>query len=82
MPKDFELPDARRSHYRPTVCGPLGIMAQVYCVNCGADGGLITDEWAENVFYLCDRCAEKYGKFPAVEIPEEQVRGQCHSTTT
>lgn len=72
-----ELPEARRSHHRPTICGPCGIMAEVFCVNCGKAGGLITEDWAEHVFYLCDKCAEKWGKLPdVVEIPEAVVRGE------
>lgn len=78
QPKPEELPDSRRSHHRPTVCGPAGIMAQVYCANCGKDGGLVTEEWAEHIFYLCDPCAEKYGQEPpgTVQIPEEVVQGK------
>lgn len=75
-PEDLwkDLPDARRSHHRPTRCGPCGIMAEVYCVNCGKSGGLITEEWAAHVFYLCDKCAETYGSIPLPEVPEHLLR--------
>lgn len=73
------LPDARRSHHRPTVCSEVGIASQVYCVNCGAGGGQITEQWAEHVFYLCDKCAEKYGEVAgAVKIPDNVVKGIEH----
>ena len=71
-----DLPESRRTHHRPTICGPLGIMAQVYCVNCGRDGGLVTEEWAEQVFYLCDKCAERKGMPGQTEVPDEAVRNK------
>jgi hypothetical protein len=55
-------------------------MSRVYCANCGADGGLITEEWAEHVFYICDRCELTKGKLLATAIPEEVVRGNLRST--
>ena len=69
--------DARLSPTsRNTVCGPHGLMSRVFCVNCGADGGLITEAWAKSVFYLCDRC-EAWGRTPALlEAPENLVRGE------
>lgn len=76
-PKE-ELPDCRRSHHRPTICGPVGIMAKVYCANCGCDGGLVTNEWAEHIFYLCDDCANTCGNLgaAAVQIPDSVVQGK------
>lgn len=71
-----ELPDSRCKE-RNTRQGPAGIMSKVYCANCGADGGLITEEFAAKVFYLCDRCAETYGKLPdSMEVSEAVVRGE------
>ena len=48
----------------------------LYCASCGKDGGRVlrtdipnVDEWA---FYLCDDCAEKYGRFPdSVMVPDD-----------
>jgi hypothetical protein len=51
-------------------------MSRVYCANCGADGGLITEDWAKEVFYICDRCAEKM-PLPVATIPDAVVRGQA-----
>lgn len=76
------LPDAR-TRMRETICGPCGLMSRVYCVNCGADGGLITEEWAESVFYLCDKCSH-YGiaaealsqAADALQVPEGLLKGQ------
>lgn len=72
------LPDARLSTTnRKTICGPVGIMSRVYCVNCGGPGGLVTEDWCQSIFFLCDKCAEKYGEIDgAVEVPEEVVNGQ------
>ena len=54
----------------------LGVaeMERVFCGNCGCDGGLITPDWAWRVFYLCEPCADKYGRLDLAEIPENQVR--------
>jgi hypothetical protein len=68
----MDLPDATRKHHRPTFCGPKGIMAKVYCVNCGKDGGAVTAE--SPILYLCETCAEKYGGFALPEIPEEEIK--------
>lgn len=77
------LPDAR-----PTVAAGrvitvsekrhklLGWMEPIYCVNCGADGGMVTKDWAAHCFYLCNDCVDKHGAIPAPELPESLVRGK------
>lgn len=72
-----ELPESRLKD-RKTFCGPVGIMSRVYCANCGCEGGAVTEEWAEFIFYLCDACAEKTGGVVpgAVEVPGEVVCGE------
>ena len=48
---------------------------RVFCANCGCDGGMITRDWAEHVFYVCDDCAGRLGPpHGVVEVPESQVR--------
>ena len=72
-----ELPDSRLTNAnRPLVRGPLGLMEQVFCANCGRNGGLVTQEWAEWVFYLCDSCAKSHGDIPNPVVPDAIVRGQ------
>lgn len=69
--KEEKLPDARLSSTnRNTFCGPVGLMSRVFCVNCGAPGGAVTEEWASEVFYLCDSCADKLGPLPCLQVPD------------
>lgn len=71
-----EMPDARTT--RPLgekAHRDHGQMERVYCVNCGADGGWVTKDWAAHVFYLCDACAEIHGTLPVPQIPDALVRG-------
>ena len=60
--RDFEmgLPDSRLSgmaRERKQIFFRGQWWERVYCVNCGADGGLLTANWSPHMFYLCDRCA-------------------------
>ena len=48
---------------------------RVFCANCGANGGLISKDWAAHVFYLCDLCVGSCGAPPFREAPESVVRG-------
>lgn len=79
LPKDIlngGLPDSRVKNCRETICGPAGIMAKVYCANCGADGGLVTDEWASHIFFICDDCDHKMGEMPGLtKVPDAVVQG-------
>ena len=71
-----ELPDARARRSRnERKHRLLGWMEEIFCVNCGVSGGMVTKTWAAHVFYLCDLCAETYGRLPVPEIPEAIVRG-------
>jgi len=54
----------------------LGWMQEIFCVNCGRSGGMISKDWVDFIFHLCDECAEKHGRIPLPEIPENIVRGQ------
>lgn len=74
---NIDLPDSRLKYHRTTICGPIGLMSRVFCANCGCDGGLVTEEWAGHIMYICDDCANTCGRqLPGmVEIPEESVRG-------
>lgn len=74
--REEALPEARLTHHRTTICGPIGLMSKVFCVNCGASGGLITEEWAKSVFFVCDACDEKLGKVPCPQIPDAVVQGK------
>jgi hypothetical protein len=57
------------------------LMERVFCGNCGADGGLVTAEWAAHIFYLCDDCAHTHGKLDLPELSEATVRGNRHART-
>jgi hypothetical protein len=71
------LPSSRLTNAnRPMLRGPLGLMEQVFCANCGRYGGLVTKDWAEWVFYLCQPCGQRHGDIPLPEIPDEIVRGE------
>jgi hypothetical protein len=52
----------------------LGWMEEIFCVNCGQSGGMITRDWAAYVTYLCDECVAKHGRAPMTEVPEQLVR--------
>src|SRR5262245_32250925 len=80
---EFGLQDSRltfdRDNKQTEARTPFGKlwMERVYCANCGCDGGLVTPDWAQHVFYLCEECAHKYGAMPpsVAEVPEAVVRG-------
>jgi hypothetical protein len=80
---EFGNPDSRlrnASRHQREALTPVGRlwMERVYCANCGCDGGLVTPEWFEHVFYLCQECADKHGKIAGtVEAPEHLVRGDA-----
>ena len=65
------LPDARLNLWarrrRTEFVGQGRLFEQVFCVNCGADGGAVTK--GTPVFYLCDDCVGKWGPPPgAIEV--------------
>lgn len=72
-----ETPDARarrsrnERHHRV-----LGWMEEVFCVNCGRSGGMISKEWAAYVTFLCDDCVGTHGRPPMTELPEALVKGR------
>ncbi|MGH2359059.1 MAG: hypothetical protein ACRDGM_00730 [bacterium] len=71
------LPDGRLTRSKPTrawfLFGHKVEMEPVFCVNCGAPGGLALN--LPFMFYLCDKC-EKWGTLPVPTIPDEIARGQ------
>ena len=71
------LPDCRLSgHRRKVTMWARMPMEQVFCVNCGKSGGLVTAEWCPHVFYLCDECYYKHGGMPGPQVSEDLVRGK------
>jgi hypothetical protein len=69
------LPDARALRSRNEKTHKLlGWMEEIFCVNCGTSGGMITKDWAKHVTYLCDDCVHTHGALPIPEIPEALVR--------
>lgn len=77
-----EQPDARAQRSRNEKKSVLlGWMEEVFCVNCGTPKGMISKDWAEYVFALCDDCVLKHGQpVGAVEVPETLVHGPCGHT--
>ena len=66
----------RREREEKQVQGILGqYMDRVYCLNCGADGGMAMKS-SLFVKYLCDNCADKFGPELAnhglVQMPESE----------
>ena len=53
----------------------LGWMEEMFCINCGHSGGMISKDWAAYVSYLCDDCVFKFGKPPLTEVPDVLVKG-------
>ena len=71
------LPDARaKRSLREKKSKFLGWMEEIFCVNCGASGGMVTKDWAAHCFYLCNDCVEKHGRVETPDIPESLVRGE------
>lgn len=71
----LEAPDARaKRSLNERKHKLLGWMEEIFCVNCGAEGGMISKDCVAYVMYLCDDCVEKHGKPPLTEVPEVLVR--------
>lgn len=70
------LPDGRLTRSRQSkvwfLFGHKVEMAPVFCVNCGAPGGLAMN--LAFMFYLCDKC-EKWGELPVPKVPDAVARG-------
>lgn len=72
-----EHPDARaRRSLNEKKHKLLGWMEEIFCINCGRSGGMISRDWAAFVSYLCDDCVEKHGRPPMTEVPEALVKGR------
>lgn len=71
-----DLPDSRIRDRKPVKLGGM-LFDRCFCVNCGADGGLV-HAGTPFILYLCEPCAATYGRLPLPEIPEEAVRGTAN----
>lgn len=67
------LPDCRAHTTRNRVFTPNGAWVPVFCANCGHDGGLVPEENMTFVFYLCNKCAETYGKITGMMMMPDEV---------
>ena len=70
------LPDSRLKHIvtpKGRVFTASGAFVPVFCANCGADGGLCPEEGTTFLFYLCNNCAEKYGKIAGTLMMPDEV---------
>ena len=69
------LPTAKLRNQAITVPSPLGDVVPIFCINCGAPGGAVTQHAAENgVVHICRSCAATHGGLPVPEVPDELVR--------
>lgn len=55
----------------------------LYCINCGADGGLVDEAGVAAMMdhaYICEPCADKWGElFGASPIPDEIFWGKLRA---
>jgi hypothetical protein len=71
-----EHPDARAQRSKNEKKHKLlGWMEEIFCINCGTSGGMISKDWAAHVSYLCNDCVGTHGHPPLTEVPEALVRG-------
>lgn len=71
------LPDSRlkRLTAKTVPHKEWGTAQQIFCANCGHNGGFIPEQNSTFAFYLCDSCWEKCGHLTGVlAIPESAVR--------
>ena len=71
------LPDSRLKRLTPKTVPhkEWGTAQQIFCANCGKDGGLIPEQNSTFAFYLCDECWEVHGSLTEfLAIPESEVR--------
>jgi hypothetical protein len=66
----------REPKTNPTLSGRGLEWLYIYCASCGKDGGSVlkcdVPNREEFAFYLCDPCAEKYGKIDGTHfVPDE-----------
>lgn len=72
-----ETPDARAKRAKGEKMHKLlGWMEEIFCINCGCSGGMISREWASYITYLCDGCVVTHGRPPMTEVPEALVKGR------
>lgn len=45
----------------------------IFCASCGADGGRVLENEYDFAFYLCNDCAEKYGKIDGAYMEPDAV---------
>ena len=58
---------------RGSVPTPWGPASRVYCVNCHRRGGIITEQWASVVIWLCDDCFYTHGHLTGFQEVEEET---------
>jgi hypothetical protein len=46
---------------------------QIYCANCGKEGGFVPEENCNFAFYICDPCAEKLGPLTGCYMEPDAV---------
>ena len=69
------LPDSRCRNRQRQRWSPLGLVTEIFCMNCGRSGGAVSND-VPDVFYVCRDCAATHGGLPVPEVPEELIRPQ------
>ena len=67
------LPDCTSRDRRGAVHTPMGWMVPIYCANCGAPGGLVTEESLTFAFWLCTPCFETHGEIAGTYVVPDDV---------
>lgn len=71
------LPDCRLQNTKDSrrIVTQLGVLnwVQIFCANCGADGGRVPEENMTFAFYLCTPCAEKWSPLAGTMIEPDAV---------
>jgi len=45
----------------------------IFCANCGKDGGRVLENDYDFAFYLCEPCAENYGKIAGIYMEPDSI---------
>ena len=67
------LPDCRARASKTISRGMAGLWTPIFCANCGTAGGAVPTENVTFLFYLCDPCAETYGRIAGTMLMPDEV---------
>lgn len=67
------LPDSRARETKGRIFTPSGAFIPVFCANCGFHGGHCPEENMTFLFYICNKCAEKYGEIAGIMFMPDEI---------